>query len=104
MFSDEQNLTFLKFLSPIIDEFEPVNQIFQCDDPNPVKLHDDLSSFVKSMMARVVLPGYATPDNKDWDEHILHVRACGLGSAFFDFIERCSLNEEDKTALLERCR
>lgn len=104
MYADEQNLLFLRFLSPIIDEFERMNKLFQCEAPDPVRLNEELISFVKALMTRVVMPGYAEPDNAEWEQHILHVRACSLGVIFLDSFEKSSLSEGEKVCLLERCR
>lgn len=104
MYRDEQNLLLAKFVSPIVNEFDRINKIFQCENPDVVKLHGDLSSFVKSLMSRVIMPAFASPDCINWEEHVLHVRACSMGSVFLDALERSSLSESDKITLLEKCR
>lgn len=103
MFNDEQNVFFVQFLSPIVDEFDKLNKVFQSEDPDPSKLYADLSLFVKCLLQRVVLPAHASPDT-DWEGHLLHVRACHMGSHFHDDLEKSSLSEDEKTAILERCR
>lgn len=103
MFNDEQNFLYVQFLSPIVNEFDRINKIFQGEDPDPSKLYTDLSAFVKCLLRRVTLPDYASPD-ASWEDHLLHVRACNLGTTFRDSLEKSSLCEEEKNALLERCR
>ncbi|XP_040072824.1 uncharacterized protein LOC120844894 [Ixodes scapularis] len=61
MFNDDLNLLLVKFLSPIIDEFDRMNKLFQSENPDPSKLYSDLLSFVKCLMLRVVLPNHASP-------------------------------------------
>ncbi|KAH9363803.1 hypothetical protein HPB48_005056 [Haemaphysalis longicornis] len=104
MFADEQNLLFVKFLSPIVDEFERMNKLFQCEAPDPVRLNEDLICFVNALMARVVMPGYAEPDNAQWEQHILHARACSLGVLFLHCLEKSSFSDADKLLLSERGR
>ncbi|KAG0415102.1 hypothetical protein HPB47_007741 [Ixodes persulcatus] len=78
MFNDDPNLLLLKFLSPIIDEFDRMNKVFQTENPDPSKLYSDLLSFVKYLMSRVVLPNHASPGS-NWEAHIMHVTACDMG-------------------------
>ncbi|KAH6920909.1 hypothetical protein HPB50_028105 [Hyalomma asiaticum] len=101
MFNDEQNFLYVQFLSPIVNEFDRINKIFQGEDLDPSKLYTDLSAFVKCLLRRVTLPDYASPD-ASWEDHLLHVRACNLGTTFRDSLEKSSLCEEEKNALLER--
>ncbi|XP_040071298.1 uncharacterized protein LOC120843889 [Ixodes scapularis] len=86
MFSNEQNSLFVQFLSPIVDEFDKLNKVFQSEDPDPSKLYAVLSSFVKCLLQRVVLPSHASADS-DWEGHLLHARACHMGSLFCNVIK-----------------
>lgn len=103
MFNDDLNLLLLRFLSPIIDEFDRMNKLFQSENPDPSKLYSDLLSFMKCLMLRVVLPNHAS-SRSNWEAHIMHVRACDMGGVFRDCLERSTLSEDVKTGLLERCR
>lgn len=78
--------TFCKFLSsPITHKFERMNMLFQCEDTDPVRLNDELISFAKTLMARVVMLGYAEPDNTEWEQHIVHVMSCDAVWELFFF-------------------
>lgn len=81
-----------------------MNKLFQCEDPDHVRLNEESIPFMKTLMARVIMPGYTEPDNMEWEKHILHVRACGLGVLFFICLEKSLLSYSDKVFMFERCR
>ncbi|KAH9382329.1 hypothetical protein HPB48_012058 [Haemaphysalis longicornis] len=95
MYSDEQNSLYVQFLIPIVDEFVKLNKVLQNEDPDPSKLFKDFSSFVVCLLHRIVLPGHASIDC-DWESHVMHVRACQLGSVFRDALGKSSLSDERK--------
>lgn len=78
--------------------------LFQCEDTDPVRLNDELISFAKTLMARVVVLGYAEPDNTEWEQHIVHVMSCGLGVIFLYCLKKSTLSDSEKGFLLESCR
>ncbi|KAH9371705.1 hypothetical protein HPB48_016706 [Haemaphysalis longicornis] len=81
-----------------------MNNIFQYEDPDPVTLNKEFISFVKTLMVKVVLPGYAMPANAEWEQRIVHVREGGFGLLFSTVFEKSSLCDSDKVFLLKRCR
>ncbi|KAL1472072.1 hypothetical protein MTO96_039555 [Rhipicephalus appendiculatus] len=103
MLNGEQIVLCVQFLSSIVNEFDRINKIFQGEDPDASKLYANLSAFVNCLLQRVALLDYASPDAK-WEDHLLHVRACHMGTAFRHWLEKYSLNEEEKSGVLERCR
>lgn len=79
MYRDEQTFSLVTFLSPLVAEFNQINKIYQCENPDPVVLHKNLSSFVTSLMKRVIMPPHASPECSNWEDHVLHVRTYGMG-------------------------
>lgn len=100
MFEDD---LYLLFAQPIIMEFDKVNRLFQSENPDPVKLFEDLELLVKSMLLRVALKEHAFP-TAEWEKHLLHVRACNFGTVFLDALHNSTLSEEEKDQMLVRCR
>ncbi|KAH8032070.1 hypothetical protein HPB51_022910 [Rhipicephalus microplus] len=84
-------------------EFDKVNRLFQSENPDPVKLFEDLELLVKSMLLRVALKEHAFP-TAEWEKHLLHVRACNFGTVFLDALHNSTLSEEEKDQMLVRCR
>ncbi|XP_064488440.1 uncharacterized protein LOC135400538 [Ornithodoros turicata] len=103
MYNDEVNLLFIKFVSPIVDEFERINKAFEAENPDPCRLHEDLLLFITSLMRRVVMPSFASPGS-NWESHILHVRACAFGTTFRQALETANLDDDERTRVMERCR
>lgn len=64
MFSNDINLAYFQFLLPVLTELQYVNKAFQSNSSNPVKLLDDLTLLVKSVIKRVVMPSFNT-ENKE---------------------------------------
>lgn len=56
MYSDEKNLAFLLFLSPILTEAQKVNKLFESQNIEKVKLLNDLIMLIKSIAKKLVLP------------------------------------------------
>lgn len=103
MFQDEKNYLYMLFIQPIISEFDRVNRLFQSENPDPVKLFEDLDMHVRSMLFRVVLKEHACP-TAEWEKHLLHVRACNYGTVFSDAFHKSSLSDGEKDQMLDRCR
>ncbi|XP_042894354.1 uncharacterized protein LOC122268140 [Penaeus japonicus] len=56
MYSDQQNLAYIKFLVPILKDVRRVNKAFESNDADPTKLLDDLVLLIKSLLRKVILP------------------------------------------------
>ena len=55
MYSDEKNMAFLLFLSPILTEVQQVNKLFESKNIEKVKLLNDLTMLIKSIAKKLVL-------------------------------------------------
>lgn len=102
MYNDEQNFLYVQFLSPIVIKLLKINKLFQSESPDQSKLFEDLNSFVHVLPQRIIFPSHASTDS-DWQGNLLHVRACHMRSIFREALEKSSLCEEKKAAILEWC-
>lgn len=55
------------------------------------------------MLSKIVLREHASP-TADWEGHLLHPRACALGTVFLDAFHKSSRADSEKDSMLDRCR
>jgi len=56
MYNDPVNKLYIAFLQPIVTELNRVNELFQLENANAVKLTDDLMAMYQAMLSRVMKP------------------------------------------------
>lgn len=59
VFNDHRNYLYLTFLTPVVQEFDKLNTLFQSKDCDPDKLFGDLDLQYKSLKSRLKSPGGA---------------------------------------------
>ena len=93
MLNEPANRLYFEFLCLIVAEYERVNAMFQCNEPNVVKMHREFSMQVKSMKDRIYYP-----DGKTLKE----MRHVTFGARFLDLCSK-QTNPTMVAAVQKRC-
>lgn len=106
MYKDEQNLLYFKFLSPILNDVQTVNKLFESDNIDPTKLLSSLENLIVRLTNKILNPNaqkdfnYLTDDVSDFLNPVIN-----LGFFFEkECNSQCSLDAEIINCIKIRCQ
>lgn len=102
MYSDPDNLAYLQFLHPILEEVQSVNKSFESSSADISKLLKNLTNLVKSISKRFVNPNCRqNPLTTNMDSYT--IQNVYFGYEFDQILNTSKSNDEKKRQLKERC-
>lgn len=81
MYKDEINYAYLCFIKPILSEVQRLNKAFEAKNVDSVKLLDDLTQLLDSLIKEVIVPNSKFTLYRDNIESFID-RNCYLGYLF----------------------
>lgn len=106
MYKDEQNLAYLMFLKPILEEVQRVNKLFESSHIDSTKLCNELSTLISSIGKIIVTPIFCfNPITKDFTPHLHPHPYLGysLEKKISEMLKSNQMSKENEGVLRERC-
>ena len=110
MYKNYINKLYLEFLTPILQDFNKVNKLFQLESGNQLILMDNRLVLFRSLVSRVVIPAYVAQSDDDLlsmtldDTSIfLPIEAVDFGTVFNVSLQRFNLHIQTIQDVKKRC-